>query len=242
MSVTRLAAVILTTGDAARLALTLGSLSGAEDVVLLDVAECAGRALPASARRLADPRAIESATDAPWLLLLKEGEVVSKTLGREIAAVVAAPCSYDVFAVPVVVRALDARLRLRRPAARLARRGARVRLDPGLAPCLQVDRGPVGLLTGAIVVRPPATLAEAVVHLSAEATMLSALLEASGAQPSGRMLVRDALLETARVALARGEPVLGWVRWILAVLCGYRAVATHAKLWELRHARAEPAA
>jgi hypothetical protein len=240
---TPVCAIVLAQGDAARLARVLASLEWAAERIVLDPAEhVADDALPAGVRRVTDPAALPALTRSEWLLLLCENETPSAAFATAVAeAVGGAPTAW---AVRRELHALDVRLALLGAPVRLApRRGAQVTvrigldlvLEPAVAMLVQHLRPP-------LVIEWVPTLDEAVRSLDAESTTFAALLERLGRRPRVRGLLVNPWVAAVRVLAARGRGGVGFGRWILAVLLGYRVVTAHAKLWERGRDRLLPEA
>lgn len=240
-AVPEVCAVVLGSRGGHRLARTLASVVWAGDRVVLDpTSRLAGESLPAGVRRAGRTRPAE-VTDAPWLLLLDEDEIVSPALAVAIADTIraGAPCSG--YRVAQEVRELGARLRPRRDLLRLARReGVRLVLERGLLPALSVS-GSVGRLEGTLEKEGAESLGEAVDDLSAHADTVAALLNDAGARPAIRTSLVAFAVAGGRVLSARGTVPGRWSRWSLAVLAGFRAMVAYAKLWEFRWTHGAPA-
>src|SRR5579883_283004 len=218
----------------ARLDHALDSVAWAAERLVLDPAASVGGALPADVRRIARADAVGEHARAPWLLLLREDEVVPPALAAEIAGAVAGPPRAYRIAEELV--GPQGRLRPRGATVRLApRAGARVVLGAGLALGLASDV-PGGRLRAPIA-RTLGDLAAAVEQLDAASTALAHLLAAAEVPARGRRLLAAAARTGARVLGGRAGGRLGWGRWILAVLAAYELVAAYAKLWELERCR-----
>jgi len=227
------AAVVLGARGGARLARALASVGWAGERIVIDPAGRLGAAtLPPGVRRLESPLDLAGATEARWLLLLREDEVAPPGLA---AAVVDATVSGA--AAFRIARTLDLRggtLRLPGAPVRLARRDtARLHVGAGASLALGVPVARPGRIASRLVVEGAESLNEAVEALDAETTALAALLQALDVRPRLSALAVAPLAGAAPVLAARGGP-LGWGRWIAAVLAGYRAFAMQAKLWERR--------
>lgn len=240
---TPVCAVVLAQGDAARLARALASVDWAAERIVLDPADrLSDDALPAGVRRATDPAALPALSRSAWLLLLCENETPSPAFATAVAeAVGGAPVAW---AVRRELHGLGLRLALVGAPVRLApRRGARVTVRIGLdlvlepAAAMLVQRiGPT------LAIEWVPTLAVAVRSLDAESTTFAALLERLGRRPRLRGLLLNPWIAAARVLAARAGGRVGFGRWILAVLLGYRVVAAHAKLWERGRDRLLPEA
>ncbi len=228
------AAIVVAARAGARLDHALDSVAWAAERLVLDPAASVGGALPADVRRIARADAVGEHARAPWLLLLREDEVVPPALAAEIAGAVAGPPRAYRIAEELV--GPQGRLRPRGATVRLApRAGARVVLGAGLALGLASDV-PGGRLRAPIA-RTLGDLAAAVEQLDAASTALAHLLAAAEVPARGRRLLAAAARTGARVLGGRAGGRLGWGRWILAVLAAYELVAAYAKLWELERCR-----
>jgi hypothetical protein len=226
-------AVVLAQGDPGRLVGVLRALAWAAERIVLDPADRVDDDdLPPGVRRCLAPDALTGMARSAWMLLVCENEVPSSVFATAVAeAVAGAPAAW---AVRRELRALDLRLTLVGAPVRLApRRGVRIALRMGLqlvleppAPMLVQRIGPP------LVVEYVPTLDLAVRSLDAESTTFAALLERLGRRPRLRGLFINPWVAAARVLAARAGRRVGFGRWVLAVLLGYRVVAAHAKLWE----------
>jgi len=227
------AAVVLGARGGACLARALASVGWARERIVVDPAGRLGAAaLPPGVRRLECPLDLADATDARWLLLLREDEVAPAGLA---AAVVEATVSGE--AAYRIARTLELRggtLQLPGAPVRLARRDtARLHVGAGASLALGPPRARAGRIASRLLVEEEDSLESAVAALDAEATALAALLQALDVGPRLAALAAAPLAGAVPVLAARGGP-LGWGRWIAAVLAGYRAFVVQAKLWERR--------
>jgi hypothetical protein len=235
--VTEVTAIVLGNRGGGRLARALASVAWAGERVVLDPADrLAGERLPAGVRRHRGARPGEAA-GAPWLLLLDEHEVAPAALASAVAEAVRSPTPWPGYRVAQEELALGARLRPRGEPVRLARRhGVRLALGRGLTPELS-SMGAPGRLPVALEGHGADSLGEAVEDLDAYAGMMAALLAATGTGTGIGASARAFIGAGARMLWARGTAPRPWSRWSLAVLAGYRAMAAHAKLWEVRFRR-----
>lgn len=226
-------AVVLAQGDPGRLVGVLRSLAWAAERIVLDPADRVDEDdLPPGVRRCLDPGALAGMARSAWMLLVCENETPSAAFATAVAeAVAGAPTAW---AVRRELRGLGIRLALLGAPVRLApRRGVRVALRIGLqlvleppAPMLVQRIGPP------LVLDYVPTLDLAVRCLDAESTTFAALLERLGRPPRLRGLFLNPWVAAGRVLAGRAGRRIGFGRWVLAVLLGYRVVAAHAKLWE----------
>jgi hypothetical protein len=231
------AAVVLGARGGARLARTLASVAWAAERVVLDPAgRLVAEPLPADVRCVSEAVEPADATDAPWLLLLEEGEVASAALAAAVAAAVAGtPRPHR---VGLEVTGLGTRLVPRHHPVRLApRAGARLVLDRGLGAALAAPGTPAAAAAGVVAERAD-TLAEAVRDLDADGATLAALLRAGRVRASVTRMIVAPCAAAGRLLLARRLARTPWGRWHLAVLDGYRAVVACGKLWEIQDAEA----
>jgi len=226
------AAVVLGARGGACLARALASVGWARERIVVDPAGRLGAAtLPPGVRRLERPLDLGRATEARWLLLLREDEVAPPGLAAAVAdATASGAAAYR------IGRTLDLHGRtLRLPGApvRLARREtARLHVGAGASLALGSRAARAGRIASRLLVEED-SLEDAVEALDADATALAALLQALAVRPRLSRLAVAPLAAAAPVLAARGGP-LGWGRWIAAVLAGYRAFVVQAKLWERR--------
>lgn len=234
-------AVVLAQGDPARLARALAAVGWAAERIVLDPADRLTDAdLPAGVRRCVDPAALAHAGASAWMLLLCENEAPSPAFAAAVAAAVVAPVAW---AARRELHGLGVRIALRGAPVRLVPRdGARVSVHAGLqlvldpAVPMRVQR-----LAAPLVVDYVPTLDVAVRTLDAESTSFAALLERLGRRPRLRGLLVNPWIAAMRVFAGRASARIGFGRWILAVLFGYRVVVAHAKLWERGRDRLLPA-
>jgi hypothetical protein len=166
-----------------------------------------------------------------WILLLAEGECATDGLAGALRAIMRE--EPNAYRVAVECRGFGGGIRLL---------GRPVRLMRAAAPAIGVALGgelgfvaPRGapVLAQVTIERPVGALpTEAVDALNADATVLAALAAAGGVRPRYRRLVASGIIGSARVLGGAGRGRLGWGRWILAVLAGYRGLLVEAKLWE----------
>jgi hypothetical protein len=234
---TAVATVVLASRCGARLAASLEGAVG--ERLVLDPAGKATSALPGGVRCARTLGELSTGTAAPWLLLLHEGERASRELAGAVEDVTTRP-SADAYRVPLEVRAFGTRLHVRGAPVRLARRElARVRVRPGLVVEFVPGRAPQRLAQH-ITFEAVSSLTDAVADIDAEASTLAALLLEGGIRPTLRRMMLAPLVAGGRMATSRAAARLGWGRWVLAVLAGYRTVAAYAKLWELRASEPPP--
>jgi len=222
-------AIVLAARGGTRLADALASVEWAAERIVADPADrVEGQALPAGVVRARDGIAVAT---REWLLLLRDDETVS----GELAATIRHATGAAAYRLGQAVVAGGATFRLRGAPVRLApRAGARLVAGGALGVELAVERGPVRRLAGHLVMQAAPSLAAAVDDVDAESATRAALLRANGVRPRLAHLVVAPLVPAARALLAggsRGEP---WTRWTLGVFAGFAAIATYAKLWELR--------
>jgi hypothetical protein len=123
-------------------------------------------------------------------------------------------------------------LRARPDRVRLCRGAREVRASLGGGVEFAAPEG-APVLAGAAIVHPlPPLPAEAVDALNAEARTLAALAAAHGQRPRFHRLLTGGVVGAAGMLFGKGTGRLGWGRWIVAVLTGYRALLAEAKLWE----------
>jgi hypothetical protein len=234
------AVVVLAARGDARLARALASVAWAAERLVLDPA---GRVdpggLPPGVRHATDAAALPADVSAPWVLLLAEDEVVCPALAAEIAAATAAPEPPTALCLPLELHAFGTRLRVRGRPVRLARRaGVRLGLGRSLSFALDASGGRRGALGAPLIVEPAASLGEAVEDVDHQATVVAMLLDAAGHRARVVHMVAGSLWASGRAFAGRAKPGLGWGRWIITVLAGYRAVVAYAKLWERQRSRA----
>jgi hypothetical protein len=222
-------AIVLAARGGTRLARALASVEWAAERIVADPADrVEGQALLPGVLRARD--GVAAATRS-WLLLLREDETVSD----ELAATIRDATGTAAYRLGQAVRAGGATFRLCGAPLRLARRaGTRLVAGGALGVELAVERGPVRRLPGHVVVHAVPSLATAVEDLDAESATRAALLRAAGVRPRLAHLVVAPLVPAARSLLARGSGGEPWTRWTLGVFAGFAAIATYAKLWELR--------
>jgi hypothetical protein len=222
--VTPLDALVLVHRGGAALERTLASVAWAQRRYFLD---------PAGVLAAADwPAGVErwpGSGAAGWVLLLSEGE----TAGKELRAVLESAPDDGTTARRLVIEchAFGGVIR-GRPPVRLCRGQCTVRASLGGDVEFAVrERAPV--LPGAALahVLPPLP-AEAVDALNAEARTLAALAAAHGQRPRFVRLLTGGLVGATGLLFGKGTGRLGWGRWIVAVLAGYRGLLAEAKLWE----------
>ena len=234
MRVPAVAAVVLASGGGARLASALASVAWAGERIVLDpAARLTREPLPRGVRLHAGAAEPSELTTAPWVLLLGDGEIASAAVPAAIAAAVAGAGARSAYRIPVAEEGFGATLRPPRAPIRLARRSeARLRIGPGLAVDLGPPAGHPGQLAPALIVRAAGRLSEAVEHLDAQATTLAALLAVRRRRPRLWHLALGPLAAGGHALVARPARQSATARWFLAVLAGYRAAVTYAKLWE----------
>jgi hypothetical protein len=237
--VPQVAAVVLGTRGGERLARALAGVAWAGERIVLDPAErLGGEPLPEGVRRVAGSTALAGLTAAPWVLLLAEDEVTPRALATHAAGVAGSVGPIQAYRIGQEVLALRGRLRLPGHPVRLARRAnVELRLGPGLGLTLATPGGRVGRLPVAFAIDRPTSVASVVEELDADGTALAAVLHAGDVRPRAHQLLLGPLTATARVVLGRASARLGWERWVLAVVAGYRVVVAYAKLWEMRRDR-----
>jgi hypothetical protein len=237
--VPQVAALVVGAQGGARLARALAGVAWAGERIVLDPAErLAAERFPDGVRRVTGTTPLAELTAAPWLLLVAEDEVVAPAVATLAAAVAADAGAAGAYRLGQEVHAHGARLRLAGKPLRLARRaGAELRLGPALGLALATPPGRVGLAPDALTIDGPSTIGAVVGELDADGSVLAAVLHARGVRPWIHRLVLAPLAAAGRVVLGRARPGLGWDRWVLAVVAGYRVVVAYAKLWELRRDR-----
>jgi hypothetical protein len=230
-----IAAVVIGACGGERLARSLTSVAWAAERIVWDPAFRLGEVgLPDGARRVDGPVVPEPLADAPWILLLREGEVVPDALAGEAAAVVGRPDAPVAVRVPLEVHDFGMRCRLPGARIRLARReAARLVLTPAIGLGLASRGG--GRLAAPLVAEFPASVDDIVDEVDAHGAALAALLHARGVEPRLHRVLAEPIAVAARTACARGR--LGWARWIMTVVAGYSVLVAYAKLWELRRDR-----
>jgi hypothetical protein len=223
--VTGLDALVVVHRGGATLERTLASVAWASRRYLLD---------PASVLAPGDwPAGVErwpASDGTSWVLLLSEGE----TAGEPLRDVLERTADDETVARRVVIEchAFGGVIRAR-PRVRLCR-GVRCAVHASLGGSVEfaVREHPPVLAGGAIVHALPPLPAEAVDALNAEARTLAALAAANGRRPRFVRLVTSGLVGAAGLLFGKSAGRLGWGRWIVAVLAGYRALLAEAKLWE----------
>lgn len=228
-------AVIVASRGGAQLARCLESVAWAAERVVLDPADrVAGDSLPPDVRRATGGEVDELGT-APWVLLLAEEEIVPAALASALASIVAratGPCRLrrEVTVLGAVMRMPGALVRL------APRVGCRLRLRRDLELELACTGTPARL-DAALQVERAASLTAAVAALDVESSALAVLLDAAGVRPR-RLRAIEACCRAAGAVLVAGMRSGALpVRWMGAVLAGYRAIVAHAKLWERRRSR-----
>lgn len=218
-----------------RLGEALASVAWARERIVADPAgRHAGRSLPDGVVRTRDGLA---AARAPWVLLLREHEVVPPELAAAIASVVEAPDGTAAYRIGQAVTVAGRTFTLRGAPVRLgSRAGARLVVGRVLGPELAVVSGRVGRLPGGLVSRVAPSLAAALDELDGETAALAALLRADDVRPTLVDLALAPLLPVARSLFASGPPGAAWQRWTLGAFAGFGVATTYAKLWELRRA------
>jgi hypothetical protein len=222
--VTSLDVLVVVHRGGAVLERTLASVAWARRRYLLDPA-----GVLAPGERPAGAEALPMSGDAGWLLLLSEGEVAGDGLRSALERTIddgprAHRVSIECQAFGGVIRA--------RPQLRLCRGACPVRASLGGGVEFDVREPAPVLPGGAITHALPALPAEAVDALNAEARTLAALAPANAQRPGFAPLLGGGLVGAAGLLFGKGRGRLGWGRWIVAVLAGYRAFLAEAKLWE----------
>jgi len=222
-------AIVLATRGGARLTDALASVAWAAERIVADPADrIDGQALPAGVVRARDGVAVATRS---WLLLLRADETVSD----ELAATIRAATDAAAYRLGQAVVAGGATFHLRGAPIRLARRaGTRLVAGGALGVELAVEAGPVRRLAGHLVMHAAPSLAVAVDELDAESATRAALLRAAGVRPRLAHLLVAPVAPATRALFARGSGAEPWTRWTLGVFAGFVAIATYAKLWELR--------
>lgn len=173
---------------------------------------------------------------ADWVVLMGEEERLGEIQAERLRGALARAGGDEIFTLRSVATALGLSLRLRRRVARVAPASRPVVAFTGRG--LEFSRA--GTRTVAldvdVVGSRGGTLSEAVDVAAAEGASLAALVEATHGRVRG--LVRQPVAAGLRALTGRAlEGRLGFGRWVLAVLEGYRVVVTQAKIWELRRDR-----
>jgi hypothetical protein len=232
----RLAAVVVPARGGPRLAAALDALAWADVRAVLCATEAGGQgSLPGDAVPLPSKGHLRELA-ADWLLIVGEEERVAPGDAPALRAAMGAARPGEVLALPVVMAALDMRVRLARPLARLARRDTPLRVRPGFDLEFVGDPRLRRTLDVPLVRSRGATLTDAVELAGADAATYALLVDAE-ADGRGRGILWHPLAAAARALVARAGSRLGVGRWILAVLEGYRVVIAYAKLWERRRDR-----
>jgi hypothetical protein len=191
--------------------------------------------VPAGVRVLHDPSEVETlATD--WTLLLREDERLDDGAVAAIRSAIAGARPQSVFALPGITSCLGFRMR-RPPTVRLAPRGTRLALGPGLVVQLAADGRAAWPLDVAVERAGPETLDEVVEGLGPEASLVASLLDRDARTLRG-ILWQPIVAAAGTLAAQAAAGPLGLGRWVLAVLEGYAVVFAYARLWERRHDRA----
>lgn len=184
---------------------------------------------------------LDGAARLSWILLLAENERVPPGTVAAVRSAVGGPEA--VWRIGREIRTLGVRFRPRSAAVRLAPAGSRVTLTPGLGLALEPPPAS-GLerprrLRARLRVHGPASLAEAVDELTAEARMLAALLAQGGASPDVSRIAGTSVAASIGILTARADRPAGMGRWITGVLHGYRNVLAWTTLWEQRRGGVE---
>ncbi|HEV7734427.1 MAG TPA: hypothetical protein VGR62_19800 [Candidatus Binatia bacterium] len=224
--------VVASRGDA-KLERTLAAVAWADERVVLDpLGRVEVGRLPAGVEHVLSVAALATVGRAPWVMLLREDEILPPEMRDAVAAAMAVG---EPRRVRRELHVLGITLLLRRAPLRLApRAGSRVVVSRGLELSLRVSRGVPNLepLDPVVVVALASSLAAALDVLDADSSMAAALLEAAGSRPRFRELLLSPCVAMLRVLVAHARRPAGLARWVTAVLLGYRAVAAQAKLWE----------
>jgi len=236
--VPEVAAVVVGAQGGARLARTLAGVAWAGERIVLDPAgRLAAERFPDGVRRAGGAMPLAELTAAPWVLLVAEAEIAPPALAAHAAAVDGDASAAPAYRLGQELHAPGGRLRLRGQPVRLARRvGAELRLGPGLGITLATTAGRAENAAACLTIEAPPSIGTVVGELEAEGAALAAVLHACGVRPWLHRLVLAPVMASARVLLGRGAR-LGWDRWVLAVVAGYRVIVAYAKLWELRRDR-----
>lgn len=194
-------------------------------------------------RWVVDPAGVLAAADWPpdaerwsgeagaeWILLLSEGETADEALRA--AVLNAGESGAPAWRIALERQAFGGALRGRHRVRLCRTERCRLRVSLGGEIEFATAERPPALAGGAIVHRLPPLPAEAVDALNAEARTLAALAAADGRRPRFGRLLASATAAAGTTLVASGSGRLGWGRWILAVLAGYRALLAEAKLWE----------
>lgn len=224
--------VVASQGDA-KLERTLAAVAWSDECVVLDpLGRVDPARLPTGVQHVGSVAALATVGRAPWILLLRDDEVVPATMRAAIAAAIAIG---EPRRIRRELHALGAAFLLRRAPLRLARRaGSGVVVSRGLELALRVPSGRVHLepLEPVVTVAHASSLAAALDGLDADSSVAAALLEADGRRTRLRDLVVSPCVAAGRVLVASARQPAGLARWVAAVLLGYRAVVAYAKLWE----------
>lgn len=234
------AAVVVAIRGGQALRAALDAVSWADERVVLDPGGQVDAAT-AGATVVRTTPALPGSVRAPWVLLLAENERVSPATVTAVRAAVTG--SRIAWRIGREIRTLGFRLRPRGAAIRLAPAGARVTLTRGLGLALapppesRLRRAP--RLPDRLRVQGPASLAEAMEGLTAEARLLAALLGQRGARPAVPRIAEAAMAASIDILAARAKRPAGLGRWIAGVLHGYRTVLAWTMLWEQSRGRVE---
>jgi len=238
VSASGVTAVVLAARGGARLARAAASVAWADERVVWDPA---GRlepgAIPPATRHVTGAHALATLGTAPWLLLLEEEEALDAAGAATIAAAPRAASGPDGYRLARAVEAFGRTLRVGGAPVRLARRAeARLEFGAGLGVRIAVP-GPTARLAVTLHARRAAHVGDTLDDLDADGAALAALLYAGGRRARLRSVVTAPLAAGTRLLFARAGAGLGWGRWIVSVLGGYRAMVVYAKLWEVERRR-----
>lgn len=238
MSASGVTAIVLAARGGARLARAAASVAWADERVVWDPA---GRlepaAVPPGTRHVAGNHRLATLGTAPWLLVLEEEEALDAGGAGVIATATGAGDGPAGYRIARTVEAFGCTLRAGGAPVRLARRAdARLTFGPGLGVGLAPPGSTARLATTLHARRAP-RVGDALDDLDADGAALAALLHAGGRRARLRSLVTAPLAAGTRLLFARAGRGLGWGRWIVSVLAGYRAMVAYAKLWELERRR-----
>lgn len=238
MSASGVTAVVLTARGGARLARATASVAWADERIVWDPAGRLGAgAVPPATRHVVGDHVLTALGTAPWLLVLEEEEALDAGGAAAIAAAVGAADGPAGYRIARTVEAFGGTLHVGGAPVRLARRGeARLTFGPGLGVRIGVA-GRIARLATTLHARRASHVGDALDDLDADGAALAALLYAGGIRVRLRHLIVAPVAAGARLLFARDGAGLGWGRWIVSVLGGYRAMVAYAKLWEVQRRR-----
>jgi hypothetical protein len=226
-------AVVVASRGGSRLVTALDAVQWASERVVLDpLARVDPAQLPGGVAHHRDTVALDAFGSLPWVLLLRDDEVAPPALRDAVAAaiVVGEPRGLrrELHALGGVFAVGGASIRL----ARRADSDIDVRRGTDLRLRTRGVRAPLEPLEPALVVAHAESLEAALEALDADSTTTAALLDLAGRTARLRDLLWAPWIAGGRVLFSRVRHPVGLARWVVAVLVGYGAVVTHAKLWE----------